>query len=191
MADRDHDISPPPESWEPLRRVAHGLVRPVERFLHIEAASGLILVAMAAIALLWANSGWAASYSALWHTPIGLRIGAFAFERDLHWWINDGLMVIFFFVVGLEIRREIHEGELSDLRRAALPLAAALGGMVLPALIYAGLNGTRPTSSGWGIPMATDMAFAVGVLTLLGPRGVPALRISGIYRQPVQRHCHL
>lgn len=153
------------------------MLRPVERFLAIEAASGLLLLAAAGIALAWANSQWSASYEALWHTPIGLRVGSLAFERDLHWWINDGLMVIFFFVVGLEIRREMHGGELSDLRRAALPLTAALGGMVVPALIYATLNGGRETLSGWGIPMATDIAFAVGVLTLLGPRVAPALRI--------------
>ncbi len=171
------ELEPPPGSWAPARRAARGVMWPVERFLAIEAASGLMLLFAAALALAWANSAWSASYTALWHTPIGLRLGAFAFERDLHWWINDGLMVIFFFVVGLEIRREMHGGELSDARRAALPLAAALGGMVLPALIYTAFNGGRPTHGGWGIPMATDIAFAVGVLTLLGPRVAPALRI--------------
>ena len=150
---------------------------PVERFLAIQTASSLLLLLAAALALAWANSPWRASYTALWQTPIGLRFGTLAFERNLGWWINDGLMVIFFFVVGLEIRREIHAGELSDLRRAALPLTAALGGMVAPALIYAGLNRGRPTIDGWGIPMATDIAFAVGVLTLLGTRVPQALRI--------------
>jgi NhaA family Na+:H+ antiporter len=171
------ELQHPPGSWAPARRAVSGLLRPVERFLAIEAASGLLLLAAAAIALAWANSPWRASYEALWHTPIGLRVGALAVERDLHFWTNDGLMVVFFFVVGLEIRREIHDGELSDARRAALPLAAALGGMVLPALIYTALNAGRPTLDGWGIPMATDIAFAVGVLTLLGPRVAPALRI--------------
>jgi NhaA family Na+:H+ antiporter len=171
------DFGPPPGTWLPLHRTAQGLRRPVERFLAIEAASGILLLVAAAVALAWANSPWSASYSALWHTPIGIRIGGLAFERDLAWWINDGLMVIFFFVVGLEIRREIHQGELSDLRRAALPLMAALGGMLVPALIYVGFNAGRPTLDGWGIPMATDIAFAVGVLTLLGPRVAPALRI--------------
>jgi NhaA family Na+:H+ antiporter len=177
MADHDPELAPPPGSWGPARRAAQGVMRPVERFLAIEAASGVLLLLAAALALAWANSPWSASYEALWRTPIGLRLGAFAFERDLAWWINDGLMVIFFFVVGLEIRREMHGGELSDARRAALPLAAALGGMVVPALIYTGFNGARATQDGWGIPMATDIAFAVGVLTLLGPRVPPALRI--------------
>src|SRR5262245_8219181 len=169
--------APPPGSWGPALRARRGLFSPVERFLAVEAASGILLVLAAAAALAWANSPWSASYSALWHTPIGLRIGAFAFERDLHFWINDGLMAVFFFVVGLEIRREIHAGELADLRRAALPLAAALGGMVVPALIYAAFNAGRATLGGWGIPMATDIAFALGVLTLLGARVPTALRI--------------
>src|SRR5262245_21584897 len=170
-------LGPPPGALRPAHRALAGLRRPVERCLAIEAASGILLLVAATIALLWANSPWSAGYAALWHTPIGLRVGALAFERDLHFWINDGLMVVFFFVVGLEIRREIHQGELSDLRRAALPLMAALGGMVVPALIYVGFNAGRPTLDGWGIPMATDIAFAVGVLTLLGPRVAPALRI--------------
>lgn len=171
------DLAPPPGSWAPALRARRGVLRPVERFMAIEAASGILLLLAAAVAFAWANSPWKDGYTALWHTPIGIRLGTFAFERDLHWWINDGLMVIFFFVVGLEIRREIHGGELSDLRRAALPLMAALGGMLVPALIYTGFNAGRPTLDGWGIPMATDIAFAVGVLTLLGPRVAPALRI--------------
>jgi NhaA family Na+:H+ antiporter len=150
---------------------------PLERLFAIESASGILLVVAAAIALGWANSPWAASYTALWHTPIGFRIGPLELEHDLHFWINDGLMAIFFFVIGLEIRREIHAGELSSVRRAALPLVAALGGMLVPALIYASLNAGQPTLHGWGIPMATDIAFAVGVLTLLGPRVPPALRV--------------
>lgn len=168
---------PPPGSWSPARRWALKALRPVERFLAIEAASGVLLLLAAAVALSWANSPFRESYLHLLHTPLGLRIGAWSFERDLHFWINDGLMTIFFFVVGLEIRREIHRGELSDLRRAALPLAAALGGMLLPAIIYLGFNLGQPTQSGWGVPMATDIAFAVGVLTLLGPRVPPALRV--------------
>jgi Na+:H+ antiporter, NhaA family len=132
---------------------------------------------VACVALLWANSPWADLYTALWHTPFGLRLGPWSFERDLHFWINDALMTIFFFLAGLEIRREIHQGELSQLRRAALPLVAALGGMVAPALIYAAFNHGYPSSVGWGIPMATDIAFAVGVLALLGKRVPPALRI--------------
>jgi len=142
-----------------------------------EAASGVVLMVAAAVALIWANSPWHSSYAALWHIAVPLRFGAFAFERDLHFWINDGLMTVFFFVVGLEIRREIHSGELSDLRRAALPLIAAAGGMLLPALLYASINHAHGSRHGWGIPMATDIAFAVGVLVLLGKRVPPGLRI--------------
>ncbi len=167
----------PPGSLRPVRRLVRGALAPVERFLQVEAASGILLLASAAIALIWANSPWRGSYSALWHLPLGVRFGPFSFERDLHFWINDGVMTIFFFVVGLEIRREIHRGELSELRRAALPLAAALGGMLIPALIFITLNLGRESSSGWGVPMATDIAFAVGVLALLGNRVPPALRI--------------
>ena len=149
----------------------------MERFLAIEAASGIVLMIVAVAALVWANSPWRTLYADLWHIPIGIRFGSFAFERDLHFWINDGLMTIFFFVVGLEIRREMHAGELSEVRRAALPLAAALGGMLVPALIFLALNVGRPSVSGWAVPMATDIAFAVGALALLGKRVAPALRI--------------
>lgn len=166
-----------PGAWRPARRIAKRLLRPVERFIAIEASSGIVLLVSAIVALAWANSPWKGSYAALWHTPIGVHLGGFRFERDLHFWINDGLMTIFFFVVGLEIRREIHQGELSELRRAALPLVAALGGMLVPAAIFAGLNHGHTTARGWGIPMATDIAFAVGVLALLGQRVPPALRI--------------
>jgi NhaA family Na+:H+ antiporter len=151
--------------------------RPLERFLHIEAASGILLVAIAAVSLAWANSPWRDSYHELWQSPIGLRVGRFAFERSLEWFVNDALMVIFFFVVGMEIRREVHEGELSEWRRAALPAAAALGGMLAPAGLYLALSGTPQLRSGWGVPMATDIAFAVGILALLGKRVPPALRV--------------
>lgn len=167
----------PPEAWEPLLRLARLARRPLDRFLQIEAASGILLLLCAAVALAWANSPWAASYAALWHTPVGLRVGGLAFERPLEWFVNDGLMVIFFFVVGMEIRREIHHGELSEWRRAALPAAAALGGMLAPAGIYVAIAGAAPTRAGWGVPMATDIAFAVGILTLLGRRVPPALRV--------------
>ena len=169
--------SAPPEAWEPLLRFARLAGRPLERFLRIEAASGILLLLAAAAALGWANSPWAASYVHLWHTPLGIRVGPFAFERSLEWVVNDGLMVIFFFFVGMEIRREIHHGELSEWRRAALPAAAALGGMLAPALLYLALAGAPATRSGWGVPMATDIAFAVGILTLLGKRVPPALRV--------------
>ncbi|MBI3207028.1 MAG: Na+/H+ antiporter NhaA [Myxococcales bacterium] len=166
-----------PGAWKPAQLLVRRLVRPVERFLAIQAASGIVLLFTAVLALAWANSRWSASYAALWHTPLGVHVAGLRFERDLHFWINDGLMTIFFFVVGLEIRREIHQGELSDLRRAALPLVAAVGGMLVPAAIFLVLNHGQPSARGWGIPMATDIAFAVGVLALLGPRVPPALRV--------------
>jgi NhaA family Na+:H+ antiporter len=169
--------STPPGAWPPLLRLARFAARPLERFLRVEAASGILLLLAAALALVWANSPWAASYTQLWHAPLGIRVGALSFERPLEWFVNDGLMVIFFFVVGLEIRREVHGGELSEWRRAALPAAAALGGMLAPAGIYLLLGGAPETRSGWGVPMATDIAFAVGVLALLGARVPAALRV--------------
>ncbi|MEN9579637.1 MAG: hypothetical protein RJA70_2646 [Pseudomonadota bacterium] len=143
----------------------------------MEAASGILLLVAAALALTWANSPWSESYFRLWEIPVGIRFGDFSFERSLSWFVNDALMVIFFFVVGLEIRREVHQGELSEVRRAALPLAAALGGMLVPAGLYLLLAGAPATESGWGVPMATDIAFAVGILTLLGRRVPAALRV--------------
>jgi len=141
----------------------------LERFLHIEAFSGVVLLLAAAIALIWANSPAAHSYHALWHAPVTLGIGDYVFTQTLHFWINDALMTVFFLVVGMEIRREIHEGALASLQLAALPLAAALGGVVVPALIFLALNGSDPLQrQGWAVPTATDIAFAVGVLALLG-----------------------
>jgi NhaA family Na+:H+ antiporter len=159
-----------------MRRAAAAIASPIQRILAVEAASGVALVAATLIALVWANR-WDASYEQLWHAPVGLQLGPWSFERPLHFWINEGLMTIFFFVVGLEIRREIFEGELATARKAALPLAAAVGGMLLPAAIFLALNGGREGAAGWAIPMATDIAFAVGVLTLLGSRVPPTLRV--------------
>ncbi len=167
----------PPEARLPALRVAQAMRRPIERFLHIEAASGILLIIAAATALIWANSPWAHSYEALWHTPFRIGIGDWTMERSLHFWINDLLMAVFFLVAGLEIKREMAHGALSDIKRAALPIAAAIGGMLVPATIYASLNVTGPGAHGWGVPMATDIAFAVGVLMLLGRRVPPALRV--------------
>jgi Na+:H+ antiporter, NhaA family len=166
-----------PETWAPARRVAERVLRPIERFLHIEAASGIVLLVAAVAALVWANSPWSSSYEHLWHTPITVGVGELVSAQPLHFWVNDGLMTIFFLVVGMEIRREIHEGELSDIRRAGLPIAAAVGGMIAPALIYLAFNREPPSQHGWGVPMATDIAFAVGVLSLLGKRVPAALRV--------------
>lgn len=140
--------SSPPEAWEPLLRFARLAGLPLERFLRIEAASGILLLVAAAVALAWANSPWAETYVHLWHTPLGIRVGGFTFERSLAWVVNDGLMVIFFFVVGMEIRREIHHGELSEWKRAALPAAAALGGMLAPAALYLVIAGAPATAPG-------------------------------------------
>ncbi|HET6953950.1 MAG TPA: Na+/H+ antiporter NhaA, partial [Acidimicrobiales bacterium] len=148
-------------------------VRPLVDFLRTEAAGGVALVVATAVALVWANSPWDAAYDDLWHTRLAISLGGHELDLDLRHWINDGLMTVFFFVVGLEIKRELAEGELREPRKAALPAIAAVGGMVVPALIFLALNAGRPAADGWGIPMATDIAMAVGVLSLLGGR-VPA-----------------
>jgi Na+:H+ antiporter, NhaA family len=167
----------PPDAWPRLARLAKSARRPLRRFFEIEASSGILLLAAAAFALACANSRWGGEYLAFWQAKAGISLGAFHFERSLEWVVNDGLMVIFFFVVGLEIRREIYAGELSEWRRAALPAAAAAGGMIAPALLYLGFASAGEARSGWGVPMATDIAFAVGVLALLGKRVPPALRV--------------
>lgn len=149
----------------------------VERFLQLEAASGILLLVMAVVALVWASSRWAGSYVALWHTPISLPPGARNVELSAAWLVNDVLMVVFFFVVGLEIRREVSHGELSHWRRAVLPVATAAFGMLVPAGLYWMVAGVPPTARGWGVPMATDIAFAVGVLMLLGSRIPRGLRV--------------
>jgi NhaA family Na+:H+ antiporter len=149
----------------------------LERFLHIEAVSGIVLLAAALAALLWANSPLAGSYQELWHAPLTFGAGAWVVAQPLHFWINDGLMTIFFLVVGLEIRREMHEGTLANLQVALLPLAAALGGVILPALIYLSISGAGIARQGWAIPTATDIAFAVGILALLGKSVPAALRV--------------
>ena len=153
------------------------LIRPLVDFLHTEAAGGVALVVAAIVALVWANSPWDASYHDLWTTRLAVSWGERELDLDLRNWINDGLMAIFFFVVGLEIKRELVEGELRDRRRAMLPVCAALGGMLVPALIYAAFNAGGEGSDGWGIPMATDIAMAVGVLSLLGSRVSPSLKL--------------
>jgi Na+:H+ antiporter, NhaA family len=162
-------------SRQPLPRaqlLAERAFSTLDRFLHIEAVSGAVLMLAAAIALIWANSPAAASYHALWHTPFSIGLGGHMFSQSLHFWINDALMAVFFLVVGMEIRREIHEGALASLQLATLPLAAALGGVVVPALIYVALNTDATTLRGWAVPTATDIAFAIGVLALLG-RSIP------------------
>ena len=155
------------------RRSDPVFIAPLRNFLRTESAGGVVLIVAAIVALVWANSPWKASYEDLWHTRLAISLGDRSLDLDLREWVNDGLMAIFFFVVGLEIKREVVEGELRGARRAALPAVGALGGMVVPALIYAAINAGGEGARGWGIPMATDIAVAVGVLTLLGSR-VPA-----------------
>jgi NhaA family Na+:H+ antiporter len=155
----------------PLRRVT----RPFLAFIRLEAAGGFVLIAATAVALAWANSPWSESYRRLWAIELTLEAGPLALRESLAHWINDGLMAVFFLLVGLEIKRELFVGHLASARKAALPVAAALGGMVVPALLYAAFNARGGAAArGWGVPMATDIAFSLGLLSLLGPRRVPA-----------------
>ena len=153
------------------------LLRPFEAFVAAGSAGGMLLVASTVVALAWANSPWAVSYERLWHTTISIGPVSHPLTLRLEHWINDGLMAVFFLLVGLEIKRELLVGELSSPRNAALPIAAAVGGMVLPALLYYSLNAGGPGAAGWGIPMATDIAFALAVLTLVGPAVPVGLKV--------------
>ena len=149
----------------------NNVVSPLQKFAHLESSSGILLIIATVVAMVWANSSWAESYFNMQHMQVGLTIGSYEISKTLHHWVNDGLMVIFFFVVGMEIKRELVVGELSSPKKAALPIFAAIGGMVFPAAFYAFFNAGDPAMShGWAIPMATDIAFAVGVLVLLGKR---------------------
>lgn len=153
------------------------VLRPIERYLHNESAGGILLLASAIIAVVWANSPFADSYIHLWENEVSLKVGNYTIGNTLHHWINDGLMAMFFFVVGLELKREIMAGELSDLRKAMLPMSAAIGGMICPAIIYILFNPSGIENNGWGIPMATDIAFAMGIMSLLGKRVPLTLKI--------------
>lgn len=153
------------------------LLKPVQDFLRLEAAGGLVLMAAAALALVIAQSPLAVSYAALLDLPVEITIGTFGIAKPLLLWINDGLMAVFFFLVGLELKREVVEGHLSSVRRASLPAFAAVGGMLAPAAFYAAFNwGDAVAMRGWAIPTATDIAFALGVLSLLGNRVPTALK---------------
>lgn len=156
---------------------ARSLLQPLKQFLQVEAASGIALLIATVIALIWANSGWSAAYHALWHAPVSFGFGELVSTQPLHFWINDGLMTIFFLLVGLEIRREMVDGTLATWRLAVLPICAALGGVAAPALIFLALNSDPVLRQAWAVPTATDIAFAVGVLALLGKRIPPQLRI--------------
>src|SRR3954447_25146077 len=148
------------------------MLRPLRAFLAAESSGAILLIIATVAALVWANSPWGDGYYHFWHAPISIDVAGRALNMSLQHWVNDGLMVLFFLLVGLEIKRELLAGELASFRRASLPIAGAIGGMVIPALCYASLNAHGPGAAGWGIPMATDIAFAVSVLALVG-RGPP------------------
>jgi Na+:H+ antiporter, NhaA family len=166
-----------PQRITPEKTPIMTLVRPFQEFAGRETSGGILLLACTVVALVWANSPWAHYYTALWHTPFTVGLGSFNLSNELHFWVNDALMAVFFFVVGLEIKRELLAGELASPRQAALPILAALGGVVVPALLYTFLNANGPGARGWGIPMATDIAFAIGVMALLGDRVPLGLKV--------------
>ena len=153
------------------------VTRPVQRFMHQEAAGGIVLLIAAVCAFALANSPLSQVFRDIWETHFVIGIHEFRYDKTFHHWINDALMAVFFFVVGLEIKRSLVLGELASMRRAALPIFAAIGGMVVPAALYIILNGSGEASRGWGIPMATDIAFSLGVLALLGTRAPLSLKV--------------
>jgi len=153
------------------------LTQPFSQFLRIETSAGAVLLAATLLALLLSNSRWADAYLTLWETHVGLQIGSREVVRSVKEWINDGLMTLFFFLVALELKRELVLGELGQPRVAALSIAAALGGMLVPAAVYLMLQSGQPGGAGWGAVMATDTAFVIGCLALLGPRIPPSLRV--------------
>ena len=158
---------------EPVDRI----IDPIRRFMHVEAASGVVLLLATVIAIVAANSEWSASYLAIWKLRAGFQVGDFIMVHSLKHWVNDFLMAIFFFVIGLEVKREMVKGELQSLKSAALPIFAALGGMIIPAMLYLLVQAGESGEQGWGIPMATDIAFVVGTLAILGKRIPPGLRV--------------
>jgi NhaA family Na+:H+ antiporter len=155
----------------------HYVLSSFDQFFRMEAAGGIALMACTVVALVWANSPWAESYDALWQTKLTVGVGGWVLSKPALLWINDGLMAIFFFLVGLEIKRELLVGGLSTPSQTIMPVAAAVGGMAVPALIFFGLNAGHESVAGWGIPMATDIAFALGIMSLLGSRVPVGLKI--------------
>ncbi|MBT8344063.1 MAG: Na+/H+ antiporter NhaA, partial [Sulfurovum sp.] len=161
--------------YAPWEKAFKKVSTPFEHFIHAQTTTGLILMFMTILALIFANSPFSNSYAHFFHTKIDFDVGTWELSHTIHHWINDGLMAIFFFIIGLEIKREILVGELSNMKVALLPILAAIGGMIFPALIYLSINSGTQGAGGWGIPMATDIAFAISALVLLGKRVPPAL----------------
>ncbi len=157
--------------------IAEKIFSAFRNFFHIDAMAGVVLVIATFVALLLANSTYAAAYQKFWQQKISIEAFGFSFSKDLHFLVNDGFMTLFFLVAGMEIRREIHEGALSEFRQALLPIVAAIGGVIMPAIIYFSTNPMPPTSHGWAVPTATDIAFAIGILALLGKSVPTNLRI--------------
>jgi NhaA family Na+:H+ antiporter len=159
----------------PWEKAFNKISTPFEHFIHAQTTTGMILMFMTVVALVLANTPLTESYAHFFHTKVDLSIGSWTLSNNIHHWINDGLMAIFFFIIGLEIKREVLVGELSNIKVAILPILAAVGGMVFPALIYLAINNGTAGANGWGIPMATDIAFAISALVLLGKRVPTAL----------------
>ena len=180
------DRTPPPEPdgshirmpWARSDRlVPRTVLRPLQEFLDTSIAGSVLLLGAVVVALVWANSPWSESYARLWETDLNVQLGdLFQLDHDLHFWVNDGLMALFFLVVGLEIKREVTSGELRMVRTAILPVVAAIGGMAVPALVYFAIAGGGESGRGWGIPMATDIAFALGVLAVAARYASPSLK---------------
>jgi NhaA family Na+:H+ antiporter len=183
MSSRYEQSSQPPEEglsqpWsESDRPIPRRIIRPLQDFLHTEVAGGALVLGAAVVALVWVNSPLAPVYHDLWRLPVEVRLGQLHLGGDLRHWVNDLWMALFFFVVGLEIKRELVHGELRDPKAAALPVICAIGGMAVPAALYLFLTAGTPAAAGWGVPMATDIAFSLGVLSLLGPRVPSSLKV--------------
>src|SRR4051812_28595121 len=156
---------------------ARNLAAPVRSFLATETGGAIVMLGAAVVALLWANSPWSGSYESLWTTRLVVQIGSAGISTDLRHWVNEGLMTLFFLVVGLEAKRELDLGELRERRRLAIPLLAAAGGIAVPVAIYLAFNAGRSGAHGWGVAMSTDTAFALGALALLTPRGATRIRV--------------
>ncbi len=169
------------------RTVPRVILRPLQEFLQTSTSGAILLFAAVVVALLWANSPWKDSYHDLWLTRVSVGVGSWSLDKDIRFWIDDGLMALFFVLVGLEIKREVVSGELRDRRAAMLPALAAVGGMIVPALVYVAVAG-RTAPGGWGVPMATDIAFALGVLTLAAAARAAVAQIVAAHARDRRRH---